>query len=390
MDKYNFAGMLSLDCSKAFDMIRWSSIVRSLKTAGASSHVLKWTHDYLNGRSCQIEPGDSPTSIDSAVLRPTRGIPQGSVLGPMLFAVGLSLAGVDCIRNTYSQYADDLTLCAGGDTPAEVRGRLSTQFQAVKSVIDDCGLILNASKSHFMMVGSAQRLSRLEEDDNHILLEGSRVKRETTMRLLGVLFDERMSFFPHISEAAKKARGRLRYLYRQATYLPTKTRKLLYLAFVYPLVTYADATFFMAQATASEMLERVHNSAARWITGDRRLIHGASETALKTLGWRPLSEKRLLHMGSQIWASLNDPMWPRVMQVRRSSGSVTRLAQSRGLLLPKFHLKARRASFRVGGAKLWNSLPERVRNSMSLSEFRERFDSQVSHSLAGVLGCARQ
>ena len=172
--------------------------------------------------------------------------------------------------------------------------------------------------------------------------------------------------------------------------LTTKTRKLLYLALVYPLVTYADATFFMAQTNASEMLERVQRSAARWITGDRRFVHGASETALKSLGWRPLAEKRLLHMGSQMWSALNDPLWPRVMQVRRSSGRITRLAQSRGLLPGQFHLKARRASFRVGGAKLWNSLPERVRNSETLSEFRERFDSRVSHTLAGVLGCARQ
>ena len=210
------------------------------------------------------------------------------------------------------------------------------------------------------------------------------------MRLLGVLFDERMTFTPHIYEAARKARGRLRYLYRQATYLPAKTKKLLYLALVYPLVTYADATFFMAQATASEMLERVQRSAARWITGDRRLVHGASETALMSLGWRPLSEKRLLHMGSQLWSALNDPLWPQAMQIRRSSGRVTRLAQSRGLLPDKFHLKARRASFRVGGAQLWNSLPERVRNSNTFSEFRERFDSRVSHTLAGALGCARR
>jgi hypothetical protein len=153
-------GVLSLDCSKAFDSIKHSSIITALKTAGLCESTLKLFTSYLNKREAVMKIG----AEESVPIFPTRGVPQGSCLGPLLYILAGSLGGVPELSNSYVQFADDITLFTIGKDHREVSTKLEPMFVVTQRTLANHGLLFNFLKSQLMFVGTPHQLEKIPDD----------------------------------------------------------------------------------------------------------------------------------------------------------------------------------------------------------------------------------
>ena len=257
--------LASVDFSKAFDSVWHPALFYKLLLSGLPPCFVRWTQSFLSDRRACV----SINSHRSRSFRVRRGVPQGSVLGPVLFSLfindlPLSLpSSVSC-----SLYADDVAIWSS--SPA-----VPVAHQATQNALDRlvhwsqhwC-LPLNPGKcetSFFSMDPHQSKLQPL------LSLLNSTLRFNPTPTFLGVTFDRTLSFSKHISSLKAKFFPRLKALrcISAASWGPSKeSLSILYKAFLRPLLSYASPGWFPFLCDSNIMkLERLHRAASRAITG---------------------------------------------------------------------------------------------------------------------------
>ena len=385
------AAILALDCSKAFDMVSHESILRALAAQGVSETSVEWFKKYLSDRECVVQIG-----VDTATgFTPKRGVPQGSIIGPISFLLSADLrniqGGLEDIGIVYQQYADDITLVVQGSSVEDLVSRTKTAYERVSSFLKGLGISVNGGKSQWMMVGTRQRLSKVPRDLS-VTLDGVMVSRKSTVTVLGVIIDEALSFTTHMESVCSKAAGRLRLLIRTARRLPTKYRASLAKALVYSPLIYCDAAMCNINQRWLNRLDEIQRGAARFVVGSptrprrhRCTISGKSYCwniccngleRIAQLKWVPLSEKRHMHLVGRVWSSCHDPLWPQSMYLpeQRVGSARTRGAESNALQQPSWcKTTFGQKAFSVQGPSEWNALQPNIRQTTTLHAFREEY-----------------
>ena len=164
-------------------------LLLELQSCGIGGAALVWFASYLHGRiSCvqtsHAQPGDE--------FEATRGVPQGSFLGPLLFSLYVrALPSVLC-NSLLSQYADDITLYVAHRDPEFIVDALKEDVARVQSYLSERGLVLNHSKTEFLFLHKrTQTVLRPTLNLN----DGAIIRPATSVRYLGVVIDQHLIFF---------------------------------------------------------------------------------------------------------------------------------------------------------------------------------------------------
>uniref|UniRef100_A0A669B7W6 Reverse transcriptase domain-containing protein n=1 Tax=Oreochromis niloticus TaxID=8128 RepID=A0A669B7W6_ORENI len=256
--------LLLLDLSAAFDTVDHGILLDRLEHfIGITGNVLSWLRSYLSGRSQTVNFNN--VLSETCVVR--HGVPQGSVLGPLLFSMYLSPLGalLRSFKVTFHCYADDLQLYVpliiGNCTEIS---KLESCLSAIKGWLSDNFLCLNTDKTELMVIGppkfqhSSQNFT-LRIDDRVITCR-DKVKN------LGVWFDTVLSFESHIKEITKTAFYHLRNIARIRHVLSNDTAEILVHAFVSSRIDYCNALFSGLPKKSFKGLQMVQNAAARILT----------------------------------------------------------------------------------------------------------------------------
>ena len=254
----------SIDFSKAFDCVWHSAIFHKLISAGLPPCFACWTQSFLSDRrACEVYQ-----NYKSRFFRVRRGVPQGSVLGPVLLSLFIndlpaSLPSfVSC-----SLYADDLAIWSfSPSVPTAVEATQGALFRFERWSEYWC-LPLNQSKCEASFLVDPHQ-ANLQPS---LLLLGSRLRFNSTPTFLGVTFDRTLSFSKHVSSMKAKFFPRLkalRCISASSWGLSKESLSLMYRAFLGPLLTYASPGWFpFLSATNFTKLERLHRAGSRAITG---------------------------------------------------------------------------------------------------------------------------
>ncbi|CAG4961356.1 unnamed protein product [Colias eurytheme] len=200
--------LILLDYSRAFDCINIDLLLCKLSYYGFDDDSLQWFKSYLSYRSQMVElkAESSQSACSSAWAEVSRGVPQGSILGPLLFI--LYTADVtQCIRHCkYHMYADDIQLylsfkASEMDIALE---RLHDDLSRISVWSESNCLSLNSSKTKYMIIGSTHQINSILAQQPTIFLNGDPIERVTEVRNLGVVFDEGLRFHKHILNISKK------------------------------------------------------------------------------------------------------------------------------------------------------------------------------------------
>ena len=288
MDEGKVTGLLFVDISKAFDSINHKVLLDKLKHMGMSERSLQWFKSYLaERRQCVFINGQT-----SETQRITLGVPQGSILGPLLFNMYINSLP-NAVETRLILYAENAVLVFPAATPNELQTALEREFGLMSDWYLDNRLTLNVKKTKLMLAGSKTMLARFE-DFQFQSEGGASIERVGSFKYLGVTADDKWSWKVHLRSLFRKLGHRLTVFNRIRHVLDRKTRIAYFNGLVLPHLDYADIIWGDQPGLKAEMdqLQAFQNRFAKKIELKKKL---SSAEALKLLNWMPLSSRRFAH-----------------------------------------------------------------------------------------------
>jgi hypothetical protein len=364
--------LVSLDLSAAFDTIDHTLLLSRLQTSfGISGTTLSWLSSYLSDRTQLVRIGQSsssPAHLDS-------GVPQGSVLGPLLFSIYISPVG-NIISNfgiLHQQYADDtqlyISLSATDPQPGILK--LESCLTSLHSWFCHNGLCLNPTKSDAILFGTHQRLHHFTSIPS-INIAGSNVALSDKITTLGVTLDSTLSFNPHVSSVCRSAYYHLQALKHIRPVLTIDMATSIAVALVQSRLDYSNSLLYRTSSYNINKLQRVQNMAAHLVLCNTKDLHSAD--LLSHLHWLPISKRIDFKIATITYKLLNtnQPAYLRSLINDQPSVRQLRSAALHKLHEPTVHLSVGQRAFSSASPFVYNSIPLSIRTAPSIESFKHQ------------------
>ena len=357
--------MVYMDFRKAFDSVPHRRLMQKVEAHGVKGKVYLWIQDFLSNRTQQVTVNGT-TSEEADV---TSGIPQGSVLGPLLFILYINDLP-DCVQNEVRMFADDTKLFK------EVENISTCPLQDdLDRLVDwsrDWLLSFHPEKCCYMRLGPSTTEPSYTMKDRDSKGE---VKRHTLAHTeaekdLGVVIDKKLSFKNHVAQATAKANRTLGVIRRSFDFLTEKTFVQLYKAMVRPVLEYGQSVWQPAQKTLRQDLEDVQRRATKMIA---KLKHLPYNVRLATLKLPSLEYRRLRGDMIEVYKYITGVNRTERKLFKLHSGRETR-GHCKKLAKDRSNKKVRSTSFSQRTVTMWNELPEHVIFAPTVNAFKIRLD----------------
>ena len=267
-----------LDISKAFDRVSHKALLIILESIGVSSTILSWLKSYLTGRKQRVVI-DGRYSTWQRVLV---GVPQGSVLGPLLFIIFINdlITKVDCKIHVY---ADDVMLFEIGNEIEYVNESLERNLAIAETWGREWLVEFNQSKTVAISFGD-------ESNTRPLSFRNALVIDSTEHKHLGVILQSNLKWTKHSEMIAEKAESSLRYLTIARQFASQAVLINIYLTLIRPQMEYCCSIWSNISVSDSLRLQKIQNRAARLVTGAPR--YASIDKMHAELGWDYLDARR--------------------------------------------------------------------------------------------------
>ena len=373
VDSQGGAILVLLDLSAAFDTIDHSLLLDILENKmGICDIALAWLKSYLSGRSqtvvvsgCRSEKCDLPC-----------GVPQGSVLGPLLFSAYTTplCALVDCFNLDKHMYADDSSLYVAfrPTIPASVDStveKIQECARAIKCWMSLNFLKLNEEKTEVLVITTPTLSKQLSLPQ--LQLGESIITPSEQVRDLGVNFDSTMKLEGHVRSICRSAYYHLHNIYRIRNYIDEAAAKTLVQWTITSRLDYCNGLLYGISSQLMQKLQRIQNTAARLITGAARSSH--ITPYLIQLHWLPVHYRVRYKIILTVFKALNGlaPEYITALLTRYTPHRQLRSQDQNLLVVPDYRLKSFGGrSFSSVAPRLWNELPQHMRKIDTLAAFK--------------------
>lgn len=372
MDNKEITILVSFDFTKAFDCIDHRALLSKLFSLGLSDSSVRWFESYLTGRTQCVSVRDGGRS---QWIPCSSGVPQGSVLGPLLFCLFINDLPSVLMHCKCHLYADDFNIYLSFP-----RGSITEAVNRVNKDIDSIhrwslmnGLVLNADKTKAIFFGTRGLLASLPEMPP-LWLEGRLIPYETQVGVLGVFLDSKLTWKTQCESVCLRNTRALGQLRRIRESLSFDARRLVVQSLCFPHFDYCGALFSDLSGEQLTRLQRSMNAGIRFITGISRYEH--ITPAYRSLGIMPM-KTRIDFIMAKILRGVLKTGEPAYLRERflligddyRRTGRTC----EHDLSIPKYRTTIYERSFTISSALLWNSLPLEVRRmELSADTFRLR------------------
>ena len=229
---------------------------------GIDGPSVSWFESYLSGRKQYVEVNGCQSEYGNV----TCGVPQGSILGPLLFVIYVNdmIQSVNC--DLYL-YADDSALVVRGENPKEIESRLSMELESLSVWLDENKLSLHLGKTESILFASKKRLANTKEMS--ISCNNVNIKAKSSVKYLGLTIDQDMSGTSMSTSVLGKVNAKTKFLYRKGKFFNTKERKMLSSALIQSNFDYACNSWFRGLTKyLKHRLQTAQNKIMRYILKD--------------------------------------------------------------------------------------------------------------------------
>ena len=361
LTKHHQVVTIFFDVRKAFDSVPHNHLISSIAEIGISGSLLKWLSDYLTGRKQQVVLD----GITSESVPVTSGVPQGSILGPLLFNIFMnSISNLSFSQNTrLIMYADDILLYKPVDSIADIQN-LQQDVDLVLSWMQSHGLTPNISKTKLMPITRSKSVLPI-----NISIYGNAISHCKSVKYLGVIISSNLTWSEHITSICKKTKQHLGLIHRKLYQSPPCVRHQIYRSVILPKLDYCGAVWNPHHALDIAALENVQKFGGRIITKQWQCDY---PTLLSILKWKPLSIRRKIQKLKVCYNILNkfSIIPPSVFTLHPHPSP--RHLHSQILFRPYVSTSAHKFSFFIDVIPIWNSLPYFIINSPNPFTFKKR------------------
>lgn len=356
------------DISKAFDRVWHKGLLYKLQKSGISGSLLEWFRNYLSGRAQRVVLNGSYSDW----LFITAGVPQGSILGPLLFLIFINDI-VDEIQATIKLFADDTSLYIVVDNPVDAAEILNSDISKIYKWSQDWLVKFNPQKTETMIV------SRKINKPIHPSLEmnGHEIESVENHKHLGVYFSCDGKWIDHCNYIIDKSYKRINILRKLKSILDRFSLEKLYLSFIRPILEYADVIWDFQNQSYIDKIENVQLDAARIVTGGTKLT--SIQKLYDETRWEKLTDRRKRHKLLYFHKMVNNSAPQYLVNLvpnRVGSRHEHNTRQTDNLLNINTRTSLYASYFLPSSIKLWNSLQPEIRLCNSISLFKRKLQDQ--------------
>ena len=374
--------LVLLDLSAAFDTVNHQLLIKTLQQLGIRGTMLHWFSTYLVGRLQRIKVNgltSEPKLLDC-------GVPQGSVLGPILFTIYTASLG-QLLRQLdvqYHFYADDSQLWVIFKPPEldTAIGQMEKCIASVQKWMLSHQLKMNDDKTEFLFISSKSIARGIGSPSLHI--GDHQVVATSSARNIGVMMDSKASMEAHVLSVCKSSFIHIRNLGRIKKFVDSSSLECLVHAFITTKLDYCNSLLCGAPSTLINKLQRIQNIVARIISGQGRCEH--ITPVLKSLHWLPVQQRIKFKTLVLVYKAVNNlaPVYLQELLHPHVPCRGLRSSEKNLLVVPFTRSSAiQQCAFSAAGPRLWNSLPLSLRSAPRLSVFKAQLKTYLFEEYYG-------
>ena len=379
IDRGKFGCGIFIDLRKAFDTVNHKILLTKLEHYAVRGNMLHWFQSYLSNRKQYVSiNGESSESLGINC-----GVPQGSVLGPLLFLLYINdLPNISKVLNFYL-FADDTNIYYESSSLQELEKTINKELNKLYLWLNVNRLSLNIDKTNYIIFHPYNKPMK-----QHITIRINKkaIKEKECIKYLGVLINSTLSWKHHILNISKKISKAIGIMYKLRPFLPLKVMRNVYYSLVYSHIIYAIEAWGSAFKTELEKILVLQKRAMRLLTFNDAYptVHGpliSSDPIFSKLETLKITDVYKYQVSKFIIKCINNiaPIhfqnWFVMSHTlhgyhTRSNVNITDGTKINNLFLPS----ARTTNYglkqlKVNGPRIWNTLPNNIKNSSNLHAF---------------------
>ena len=363
LDNDQIVGAVLMDLSKAFDCIPHDLLIAKLSAYGFDENSLVFIYSYLKRRDQCVRINN----VYGSFQRILSGVPQGSVLGPILFNFYINDLLFFIKEAEVYNYADDNSLVSSSKSMSDLLKVLEGEANVALKWLKENEMIANPGKFQAILI----KKDRSDTSGIDISLSDKNIKSEKTVKLLGIKLDNKLNFDPHISDLCKKAATQLNVLKRLKQFIGFEEKKILVQSFVYSNFNYCPLVWHFSSAKSLQKVERIQERALRFLFNDNNSTY---EELLTKSGKNYMHVSRLRALCIEIYKTMKQ-LNPVFMQNIFSFKSSVNLSRSQRNPYDLLHHRPNQTNFgtnslRALGPKIWNGLPNEMKSAQNIDVFK--------------------
>ena len=358
-----------LDFSKAFDKVDIGILCHKMKSMGISGTLAKWIHNFLTNRKQHI-------LVNGTMSKPSdvkSGVPQGTVLGPILFLILINDIDKD-VSSSVSLFADDTRVMRQVQQEEDVED-LQKDLDKIYNWQKENNMIFNGKKFEMMRYG---KNSDLKNNTSYFSPEYEDIiEVKDTLRDLGIIMSDNASFKNHIQKVCTSVKQKCAWVLRTFQNRETPFMKFMWKTLVQGHIDYCSQLYMPNQISEMLLLENLQKCFTKKIPEVRNLNYWQRLKHLKMNSQnRRLERYRIIYT----WKILEEMVPNCGLEVSHSE------RRGRQVVIPPLKgspsiRKLREQSFQINGPKLFNCLPPSIRNisKVTVDTFKEKLDKFLSN-----------
>ena len=358
LDKGEYVAAILMDLSKAFDCLPHDLLVLKMGSYGLSENACSLLHNYLSNRKQTVKIGQNQSSW----LEISKGVPQGSILGPQIFNIFINDIFYFITNSKLYNYADDNTLSHNHTDPNILKQTLEKESDILINWFNINQMQANPEKFQAISIGKkSHEIIKSFEINNTI------INCEDSVKLLGIELDYLLNFDQQISNMCMKAARQLNVLQRISKFLNLECRLLAYKSFIRSNFNYCPVIWHYCSKTNTEKLEKLQFRALKIVFNDYKSCY---EDLLSKAKVPTLYQSRIRTIAIETFKCLYELSPPYVTDLVNFKSSNYSSKYQNTAEVPMIRtVSYGKQSFKYDAARVWNSLPNDIRITENYGEF---------------------
>ena len=377
MDEGKCGILILLDLSAAFDTVVHSFLLEDLETIGIEDEALELMKNYIEGRTYCVQIGNAKSKTQKL----SRGVPQGSVLGPILFCIYTIELSYILKRHGvfFKLFADDTQFYLTFSNIEDTTDKMKDIMKDIKDWMRQKQLKLNEDKTECLIVGKKGDLRRLE-DIGSLNIDGNDISVTKSVKDLGVMLDKNLSMKEQIDKVVKMAGFHLRNIAFVKKYIDESSLKKLIHNHVISRLDYCNSLYYGLPNYQLRKLQYIMNRSARLIKGRTR--RDRITPVLIELHWLPIKARIIFKICVMVYQVIKNgkPDYLRKLLRDYHPGTTVSLRRNDDPFMldePRCNLQMGFRAFKTSAPRLYNRLPREIKESNNVDIFRKRLKTYL-------------